>query len=127
MERKAGRIREQGTMRLAQMRRINMMTLNRFARRTLQAAALAVVAVTAATVPLKPAAADDEHRWHGGGSRFYGNVYLGGPAYYGPPPAYYAPPPVYYAPPPPVYYAPPPPPVYYGPPALGLNLVLPLR
>ena len=87
------------------------------------------MAATAATVPLKAASADGWHRWHGygyGGPRFYGSVYLGGPAYYGPPPVYYAPPPVYYAPPPPVYYAPPPPPVYY-PPALGLNVVVPIH
>jgi hypothetical protein len=105
---------------------MNMIELNRFARRTLQAAALAVVAITAATVPLKPASAGGWHHGWYGGPRVYGGVYFGGPVYYGPPPVYYAPPPpVYYAPPPPVYYAPPP--AYYAPPSLGLNVVIPIH
>jgi len=104
---------------------MDMIEFNRFARRTLQAAAVAAVAITAAAVPLKPAAAGWHHGWYGG-PRFVGGVYIGAPVYYGPPPAYYAPPPpVYYAPPP-VYYAPPPP-AYYAPPALGLHLVVPIR
>ena len=55
-----------------------MMKLNRFARRTLQAAALAVVAITAAAVPLKPASAGGWHHGWYGGPRVYGGVYFGG-------------------------------------------------
>ena len=105
-----------------------MAGLNPLLHRMAQVAAVAVVAVTAAAVPLKPAAGDNDgwghHRWQhsygdegrngGGGVYFYG-----GPSYY-----YAPPPPVYYAPPPP-YYAPPP--VYYGSPSVGFSIEVPLR
>ena len=85
-----------------------MTKLNRIAG----AAGVLVVALMAASVPLKSASADNDnwgrHRnwngdWNSGGS-FYFNT---GPGYYySPPPTYYYPPPVYYYPPQPYYYGP---------------------
>ena len=79
-----------------------MAKLNRIAG----AAAVLVVGLVAASVPMKSASADNDnwgrqHRdWHGNwnsGSSFYFNT---GPGYYyTPPPTYYYPPPAYYAPP----------------------------
>ena len=89
---------------------------NRFARRVALAAAVAIVALTAAAVPLKPANADEWRRHAGWGG--YGHGWYAGPSFsfYAGPSYYYAPPPpAYYYPPPPAYY--PPPPVYYSPPA----------
>jgi hypothetical protein len=90
---------------------------------------VATVAVVAAAVPLKPAAADDgrhdDRNWKGGYHRPWhppGGWYRGGSVYvYGGPRYYYAPPPVYYAPPPPprVYY---PPPAYYAPPSISFGI-----
>jgi hypothetical protein len=90
------------------------------ARAILQAAALAILALTIAVLPAKPAAADnddDQGSWYRSqgededdeGGR---GVYLyGAPGYYyGPPPVYYAPPPAY----------------YYGPPAVGFGVTIPL-
>jgi hypothetical protein len=125
--------------------RIIMARLNRNARRVTLCASLAIVALMATAVPLKPAAADNEwrndgqwrdgghghgeqhgdrnwrHRGHGGGGSY---SYRGPSYYYAPPPSYYYPPaPVYYQPPP-VYYAPAP---VYGTPGISLDVVIPLR
>ncbi len=101
-----------------------MARLDRIAPRIAGAAAVAVVALVAAAVSLKPAAADNDnwrHYRHWDGDRSwgrYGGIYFySSPGYYAPPPAYYYPPPaVYYNPPPPAYYYPPPPAYYYPPP-----------
>ena len=92
-----------------------MAKLNRIAG----AAAVLVVTLAAASVPLKSASADNDywgrqHRdWHGdwnhSGSRVYFNT---GPGYY------YTPAPTYYYPPPPYYYPPP----YYVGPSFGLTI-----
>ena len=84
-----------------------MTKLNRIAG----AAGVLVVALMAASAPLKSASADNDgwghqRHWNGGG---YGGVY-----FYDSPTYYYAPPPTYYYPPPPVYYYQPQP-YYYGP------------
>jgi hypothetical protein len=127
------------------LRRIIMARLNRNARGITLCASLAIVALMATAVPLKPAAADNEWRnngqWqndgHGQGDqhgdrdwRHRGNG-GGGSSYYRGPAYYYAPPPSYYYPPAPVYYQPPP--VYYAPapvyerPGINLDVVIPLR
>jgi hypothetical protein len=102
-----------------------------FVRRTAAAAALAIAAIVAAAVPLKPAMADSwkHHGYYYGG---YGRYAVPRPVFYGgvfiapPPVAYYPPPVVYVAPPPPpVVYAPAP--VYYGPPSLNLGVTIPLH
>ena len=93
---------------------------NPSARTILKAAALAMLAASIATLPVKPAAADDDEGqgWYRSqgededGDRGRG-VYL-----YGAPGYYYAPPPVYYAPPPGYYY---------GPPSVGFGVTIPLR
>jgi hypothetical protein len=102
-----------------------MRKLNRIAG----AAAVFVVALMAASVPLKSVSADNDdwkhHRhWNGdqdhGG---YGGIYFySSPGYYyAPAPAYYyTPAPTYYYPPPPAYYPPPQP--YYGGPSFGLSV-----
>jgi hypothetical protein len=114
---------------------------NRFARRVALCASLAIVALAAAAVPLKPAAADNYWRnnghWqrggYGHGDRDWGRGGYGGGAYFsfGAPSYYYPPPPVYYYPPAPVYYAPPPvyypPAPVYGPPGISLDFVIPLH
>jgi hypothetical protein len=84
-----------------------MARFDRIAPRIAGAAAVAVVALMAATVPLKPAAADNDdwkhHRhWNGDwDGRGHGGIYFdSSPGYY------YVPPPVYYYPPQPYYEGP---------------------
>lgn len=94
-----------------------MARLDRIAPRLPWVAAAVVVALMAASVPLKTASADRDdwrHRyWHG--DRDYGGsggfYFYSGPSYYYAPPAYYYPPPAYYYPPP----------AYYGP-SFGLSV-----
>ena len=98
-----------------------MAKLDRTASRIAGAVAVLVVALMAASVPLKSAGADNDnwgHRRHWNGdwdSGGYGGVY-----FYSSPSYYYAPPPTYYYPPPPAYYYPPP--AYYGGPSFGLTI-----
>ena len=106
-----------------------MARIDRIAPRIAGAAAVVAVALVAATVPLKPAAADNDnwrHHQHWDGDRRgggYGGIYFySSLGYYAPPAAYYyPPPPAYYYPPPPAYYYPPPQP-YYGGPSFGLSV-----
>ena len=106
-----------------------MARIVRIAPRIVGAAAVVAVALVAATVPLKPAAADNDnwrHHQHWDGDRRgggYGGIYFySSPGYYAPPAAYYyPPPPAYYYPPPPAYYYPPPQ-AYYGGPSFGLSV-----
>ena len=76
------------------------------------AAAMFAIALMAASVPLAPAQADNDHWGHnnwGSGGSFYFNT---GPGYYyTPAPTYYYAPPTYYYPPPAYYYPAP----SYGP------------
>jgi hypothetical protein len=111
-----------------------MTKFNRLARRAALLGSLALVAVAATAVPLKPAAADSwnynnhgrgayGHNWHGGGYYRAPVYFAARPVYFAARPVYYPPAPVFYAPPP-VYYPPAP---VYGPPGISLNFVIPLH
>jgi hypothetical protein len=109
---------------------IEMSSKHGFVRRTAMVAALAISAVYAVAVPLKPAMADNWKKHHGYYYGGYGRYAAPSPVFYGgvfvaPPPVAYYPPPVVYVPPPPVVYAPAP--VYYGPPSLSLGVTIPLH
>ena len=95
-----------------------MTKFDRLARRAALLGSLALVAVAATAVPLKPAAADSwNYNNHGRGA--YGHNWHGGGYYRAP--VYFAARAVYY---PPAYYPPAP---VYGPPGISLNFVIPLH
>jgi hypothetical protein len=99
--------------------------LNRFAPRFAGAAAVVVVALMAASIPVKSASAENDNwRHHQRSNADWDNQHRNGGwergdqgsfYFYSSPGYYYAPPPVYYYPPPPAYYYPPPRPYYEGP------------